>query len=279
MSTSEDYRPFKVMEWEAWQQRAPHYVDRLGQVTAPAAAHLLDAVQPRIGMRLLDICCGPGQAAAVASAKGLSVVGIDFAPAMVDEGRRRFPGLDLRIGDAEALDFTDGSFDAAICAFGLLHLPDAGRGLAEAFRVVKAGGSYAFCVWCAPDKAKLLGLVMDVVSAHVDKDIALPPGPPFFHFSDPEVSVRALERAGFRDIVFRDLPLVYEGPSPEDFLDWFEKSTVRMSALYRLQTSDVQARIRDALLAGARCYATQDAVRIPCPAIMFSGRKPACRAA
>src|SRR4029453_16461772 len=98
----------------------------------------------------------------------------DFAPAMVDEGRRRFPDLDLRIGDAEALDFSDGSFDAAICAFGLLHLPDADRALAEAFRVVKAGGCYAFCVWCTPDKAKLLGIVMDAVNAHAGPDIGLP---------------------------------------------------------------------------------------------------------
>ena len=68
-------------------------------------------------MRLLDICCGPGHATAEAAARGLSVIGIDFAPAMVDEACRLFPDLDFRVGDAEALDFHDASFDAAICGF------------------------------------------------------------------------------------------------------------------------------------------------------------------
>jgi len=181
---------------------------------------------------------------------------------MVEEAQRLFPDLDFRVGDAEALDFPDQSFDAAICAFGLLHLPDSERAIAEGYRVLKPGGAYAFSVWSTPEKAKLLGLVSEAVMNNADTSVTLPPGPPFFHFSDPAVSVAALERAGFRDIVCRELPLVYEGPSLEDFVDWFEKSTVRMSALYRLQAPEIQARIREALVAGAQTYAAEGRVRI-----------------
>ena len=273
-SESTDYASFKAMERDGWQERAPHYHDRLGQVTRPATAYLLDAVNASPGMRLLDICCGPGHATEEAAARGLSVIGIDFAPAMVVEARRLFPELDFRAGDAEALDFPDASLDAAICGFGLLHLPDGERGIAEGFRVLKPGGAYAFSVWCMPEKAKLLGVVMDAVMTHADASITLPPAPSFFHFSDPAVSVAALERAGFREVIVREIPLLYEGSSLEDFLDWFEKSTVRMSALYRLQRPDVRARIRDALVAGAQSFAVEGQVRIPCAAIMFAGRKP-----
>jgi ubiquinone/menaquinone biosynthesis C-methylase UbiE len=274
VSESTDYASFKAMEWDGWQQRAPHYHDRLGQVTRPATAYVLDAVNASPGMRLIDICCGPGHATAEAAARGLSVIGIDFAPAMVQEARRLFPDLDFRAGDAEGLEFPDASFDAAICSFGLLHLSDGERGMTESFRILKPGGAYAFSVWCTPEKAKLLGVVMDAVTTHADASIPLPPAPSFFQFSEPAVSVAALERAGFREIIVREIPLSYEGPSLEDFLDWFEKSTVRMSALYRLQRPDVRARIRDALVAGARPYAVQGQMRIPCAAIMFAGRKP-----
>jgi ubiquinone/menaquinone biosynthesis C-methylase UbiE len=123
-----DYGGFKEMEWDGWQERAPHYHDRLGQVTKHATAQLLDAVGARPGMRLLDICCGPGQGTAEAAASGLSVVGVDFSPAMIAEAQRLFPTFEFRVGDAEALDFPNDAFDAAICGFGLLHLPNAERG-------------------------------------------------------------------------------------------------------------------------------------------------------
>lgn len=269
------YRSFKEMEWEGWQQRAPHYHDRLGQLTAQATDPMLDAVHARPGMYLLDICCGTGRSCAQAMARGLTTVGVDFAPAMISEALSLFPNLDFRVGDAEALHFPDESFDAAVCAFGLLHLPNAQRGLAEAHRVIKPGSAYAFSVWCAPEKARLFGLLMDAVTTYSGAADALPPGPSFFQFSDPAVGVRALERTGFRDVTVRELPLVYEGTSIDEFLDWFEKSTVRVSILYRLQDADVRARIRGAIASAANSYVTDGRLRIPCSAMLFSGRKPA----
>ena len=65
-----DYCSFRQMEWEGWQQRAPHYHDRLGQLTAQATGHILDAVCARPGMRFLDICCGTGHTCAQAAARG-----------------------------------------------------------------------------------------------------------------------------------------------------------------------------------------------------------------
>jgi len=268
------FASFKEMEHEGWQQRAPHYHDRLGKLTGAATGSMLDAINAQPGMRLLDICCGTGRASAEAAARGLSVVGIDFAPAMVAEAQKLFPAVDFRVGDAEALDFADGSFDAAICGFGLLHLPEPEQGIAEAFRVLKPGGGYAFSTWCTPDRAKLLRLFLDAVAAHADMTVPLPPAPSFFQFSDAAFSIAALKRAGFRHAATSEIPLEYEGQSLDDFLDWFEKSTVRMSALYRLQSPEVQRRIRDAIAEGAEPYMAGGHIRIPFSAIMFAARKP-----
>jgi ubiquinone/menaquinone biosynthesis C-methylase UbiE len=267
------YRSFEDMELQGWQQRAPHYHDRLGRLTEQATSHILDAVHVQRGMRLLDICCGPGHTCAQAAARGLTTVGVDFAPAMVAQAAALCPGLDFRVGNAEALDFPDACFDAVVCPFGLLHLEHPERGLAEAHRVLKPGGTYAFTVWCAPEKAQLFGLFLDAVTAQSASMNPLPPGPSFFHFSDPATSVNALEQTGFRDVNVRELPLVYEGSSVDEVLDWFEKSTVRTSALYRLQPAEARARIRSAIASKASTYMTDGKLRIPCSAILFAGRK------
>jgi ubiquinone/menaquinone biosynthesis C-methylase UbiE len=272
-TTHSGYGSFKEMEWQGWQQCAPRYHDRLARLTGQATGDILDAVHVQPGKSLLDICCGPGHVSGQAAARGLRTVGIDFAPAMVEQAKALYPGLDFRTGDAEALEFPDECFDAAVCPFGLLHLTHAEHGLAEAHRIIKSGGTYAFAVWCAPEKAQLFGLFLDAVSAHSDPTNVLPPGPSFFHFSDAATGVDALERTGFRDVTVRELPLVYEGFSTDEILDWFENSTVRTSALYRLQPAEARARIRSAIASKASTYMAGGKLRIPCSAILFGGRK------
>jgi SAM-dependent methyltransferase len=55
----------------------------------------------------------------------------------------------VRAGDAHALPFDDGSFDAVTFGFCLHHIPDPERALAEARRVLRRGGRLAFSVWAA----------------------------------------------------------------------------------------------------------------------------------
>jgi ubiquinone/menaquinone biosynthesis C-methylase UbiE len=262
---------FKRMEQSGWQEKASFYDDRVGRLTKEATRHLLDAVSIQPGMKLLDVCCGPGYGAGEGVLRGALACGIDLAPAMIEEARRRFPNAEFREGDAEALDFPDASFDAVICPFGLLHLDEPDRAVAEAFRVLKPGGRYAFSVWCAPEKAELLGMAFNVIMTLADMNV---PMPPFFQFSDPAIARVTLERAGFKDVLFREIPIIYQGSSADDVWNWFEKSTVRTMALIRLQTPEIQARIKDGIVEAAKRHDTGNGLRIPCPAILHSAHKP-----
>ena len=51
------------------------------------------------------------------------------------------------MADATDLPYADRSFDAVTCAFGLSHMENPQAAVAEAFRVLKAGGRYAFTLW------------------------------------------------------------------------------------------------------------------------------------
>jgi hypothetical protein len=66
----------------------------------------------------------------------------------------------------------------------------------------------------------------------------------------------------------------FEGRSPEDVFDWLDKSTVRTMAIFRLQTPEVQDRIRVAILDRAKEYNSKGTVRIPCPALLYRACKP-----
>jgi ubiquinone/menaquinone biosynthesis C-methylase UbiE len=265
---------WKDIERTGWNRNAPGYDARGGQLTHRAVGPMLDAVAARPGMRLLDVCCGPGYAAGAAAERGLEAVGVDIAPAMISEARRRFPSVEFHEGDAENLGFPDASFDAVICAFGLLHLPDAEAAVAEAFRVLKSGGRYAFTVWCQPEQARLLGLAFKALTIHADMTVPLPPAPPMFKFSDPEAANRALSKAGFRDMAIDEVPITFHGRSPQDVFDWLDKGTVRTMALFRLQTPESRERIRAAILEGAEEYSSNGKIEIPCPALLCSARRP-----
>ncbi len=116
---------------------------------------LVDALELRPGMRVLDAGCGPGRHALELAARGISVVGVDLSPEFVELARAATGDLpaEFRVGDIRALGF-DAEFDAVIClcqgGFGLLGGGDgetaALRQLAGALR---PGGRLALSAFSA----------------------------------------------------------------------------------------------------------------------------------
>jgi ubiquinone/menaquinone biosynthesis C-methylase UbiE len=74
----------------------------------------------------------------------VELTGIELSAAMLDIARRRAAELgrqaNLRIGDAEALEFPDATFDTVVCTFSLCAIPDHHRAVNEMVRVLRPGG-------------------------------------------------------------------------------------------------------------------------------------------
>ena len=136
---------------ELWAHDQDHY-GGLGANDALAAAA---QIQP--GMTVADFCAGlGGPARYLAQRYGADVTGIELTPARVAGAAEltALVGLQDRVrvieGNVMDVPLPDRSTDAVVSQEAFLHVPDKGRAIAEAWRILKPGGRFAFTDW-APD--------------------------------------------------------------------------------------------------------------------------------
>lgn len=270
-------KTFHEFEHAGWQRASSDYHRHFIALTSQAIGPLLDAVgapPTTAKSKLLDIASGPGYVAAEAARRGWSVVGVDFSEAMVALAQSIHSKLEFRHGDAEALSFTNGEFDAAVMNFGILHLARPEDALKEACRVLRSGGRFAFSAWATPDKTLGFRAVLDAVAEFGDPNVQLPAGPPFFRFSDPEECRRALEAAGFADVRMEPIALTWRLDSATDFFEAFIKGSARTGGLLNAQTTSALEQIRVAIEQRIAAFERSGRLAIPMPALVASARKP-----
>src|SRR6266545_4490125 len=103
------------------------------------------------GASLLDVACGSGQLALIAAREGVRSTGVDFAPNWIERARARAKeqhlDAEFREGDAEALEFPDGSFDVVASVIGAMFAPRPELVASEMSRVCRTGGTIAMVNW------------------------------------------------------------------------------------------------------------------------------------
>jgi ubiquinone/menaquinone biosynthesis C-methylase UbiE len=130
---------------EAWGNRAADWAYLWEPYARSANRAVFDQLAVAEGTRLLDIACGSGFAAHLASERGATVSGIDASAGLVTIARARTPNGDFRVGDMFALPFPDASFDAATSFNGIWKGCEGA--LLEARRVLVPGGRLGLTFW------------------------------------------------------------------------------------------------------------------------------------
>jgi SAM-dependent methyltransferase len=271
-----DADAFDAYEAEGWGAKDVSAYDALaGRVTSRVAEPLLDAAAVREGTRLLDVASGPGYVARAAVRRAADVVGVDLSDAMLAFAASRVEGARFVRGDAMALPFADGSFDAVTAAFVLLHLSTPERAAAEAARVLAPGGAAALTVWDAPERGRWLGVLLDAVAeAGAEPPADVPPGPPLFRFADDGEFEALLSGSGLEDVTVEAIDFTLWIESRAELWDGLVEGTVRIGPLVRAQPDEVRREIRarfDALLDDHRAG---EGYEVPVAVKLASGRKP-----
>jgi SAM-dependent methyltransferase len=265
---------FKDLEQSGWIAKASAYDQHFAPVADQAIGPMLGCVGNVAACDVLDICCGTGNLAAAAVARGARVTGIDFAPTMIEIARSKVPGARFEVGDAEALRFPSETFDVALCSFGLWHVSEPDKALEEAARVIKREGVYAYSTWLPPQQGfEMFDLVLKAIQTHGTMNVDLPPAPPPFRFADESEAQRALAAQGFTDISFATGTAFWIGASGEDLIDFIYKAIVRTPMLIQAQVPDAQVAIHRDIKAGAEAMRMDGKIRMRWPCLIVSARR------
>lgn len=94
------------------------------------------------GARIADLGCGSGAFTHILQQQGYRPAGIDLSPKLIALAKDKYPEIEFAEGDVEHLPFADGSLDGVLLSGLVHHLPDPARCAAEAYRVLRPGGSF-----------------------------------------------------------------------------------------------------------------------------------------
>jgi SAM-dependent methyltransferase len=264
---------FDAFEAAGWEVKAAGYDRYWRDLTGRLADPLLEAVGAGPGTRVLDVACGPGDVAGRAAARGALATGLDIAEAMLVQARRHHPSVEFNNGDAHALPFPDGDFDAVVASLAVPHFGRAEQAVAEFRRVLVPGGPVALTTWDAPDRARLVGVLVDAVrEVGAVPPATVPPGPDFFRFADPAAFAAVLTGAGFTGVEVRTLAFVHDIGSADELWDGLLGGTVRTAALVGGQPPDVEARIRAVFDRRLDAYRAGSGFEVPVSFRMATGR-------
>ena len=148
------------------------------------------------------------------------------------------------------------------------------RVLAEVARVLRpVTGRFALTSWTSD--GEFFALVGQAVQAHADLGVPLPLAPPIFRFGDEVECRSALLAAGFAELAFKELPLIWTGDTPQAVLDTLHRGTVRISMVIEAQTPETRQAIEQAILRGSERYRQRAGnIVIKWPALLTTARRP-----
>jgi ubiquinone/menaquinone biosynthesis C-methylase UbiE len=159
LPSAKELRDCRMAELVFQQQAAAEYDRAFAHVARYFMPFVLRAARIASGMRVLDIAAGTGLSAEAAlSAVGPTghVTAADVSPAMVEKARERLGearNASVLVEDAQALSFSEETFDAVVCNLGLMFFPEPARGLAEFRRVLRPGTRAAVSVNTVPERS------------------------------------------------------------------------------------------------------------------------------
>ena len=193
--------------------------ERVAESIADIHELVIERLDPRPGVRWLDLACGTGAVAERAAARGADVTGVDLATALIETARERAAELglqiDYRVGDCERIALPDAGFDMVSSTCGVMFAPDHAATARELARVTRAGGRIALASWTPT------GGVARMFRMMAPFQPAPPPSSPF-DWGDPQ-HVQTLLGEWF-ELALEQHTSTYRAPSGQAYWELYSAS-------------------------------------------------------
>jgi SAM-dependent methyltransferase len=171
---------------------------------------VLDALDVREGLRVLDCGCGSGLAAQMAARRGAAVGGVDITPELLEIARERVPDGEFLVGSLDDLPLADGSYDVAFGVNAFQFADDPAGALREAARV--APGLVAITTFAEPERCESTALHLAMKNAVDPSGDGYAP----YALSAPGKLEALLTDAGLEPVERGEVPLTWRHDDVED---------------------------------------------------------------
>jgi ubiquinone/menaquinone biosynthesis C-methylase UbiE len=245
----------------------------------PYASDIADRVAELRPRRVLEIAAGTGLVSRQLIDKLPPTTALtvsDLNAPMLDYARQKIGSIAQRVewrqADAQQLPFPDESFDAVVCQFGVMFLPDRVKGLKEFLRVLEKGGSLIFSVWDSLERNPVQSIAHSEIGKFFEAD------PPDFYripcgMGDSGEVRRLVEESGFKAIVVDTVALTGTSESAQSAATGLVRGNPVINAIRERGTADIDEIIR----AVAHALETRfgaGSLQVPLRAHVISAVKP-----
>ena len=285
--TTLDSKQYKEAERQSWDSVATGWQkwwQTVENSTQKVSHRLIELAEIRPGQRVLDIATGIGEPAITAAnqlGNKCHVLAIDISAKMLSLAKQRAISLGLqdliefKEGDIETIDLTPSTFDAVLCRWGLMFLPDLKAGLSNIYRSLIEGGHFASAVWASPDQDSLIATTMSIVMKETNSKPPAPGTPGPFSLSDENSLKNSFIASGFKDPAIERMNVSFDFDSPDDFTDFIIETAGPLQKMLADQNMERKKQILRAITDAAANYAdkTTGKTRFENEAILIVGTK------
>ena len=240
-----------------------------------SAAHMAALLNLKGNEHILDVACGTGNAA-IAIAPLLPkgrIVAVDFSTGMIEQARARIEALGIRnveflVRDMQHLDFPDGTFDSAVCAFGIFFVEDMVAQLGHIIQTVKPGGTAMITNF----EENYFYPLKELFFARLESYGVQTPPQTWRRIAHEQGCRELFEKAGLRDIRVEKKNVGYFLADTGQWWDVVWNAGFRMM-VGRLSPED-QNRFKQEHLEEIDKLRTKDGIRLDVGVLFTSGTKP-----
>ncbi|MGB8165005.1 MAG: class I SAM-dependent methyltransferase [Nitrososphaeraceae archaeon] len=262
--------------WEKWWRTI-----EIG--TGKVTRRLIEFASIKVGSKVLDISTGIGEPAITAAREVGNtgrVLAIDISSEMLSIAKQRAINARLqhviafKQGDTGTIELPNSTFDAALCRFGLMFLPDLDTALLNIYGSLVNGGRFAAAVWASPEKDGLFTSTMNTVmkETRTSPPSSGAPGP--FSLSDESLLRNYFVNTGFKDVTIERMNVTFDFGSSEAYSSFVYETAGPLQEMLSNESPERRQKILEAVSESARKFVDNSGtVKFSNDAICIMGKK------